>query len=39
MPTSAMDVRWWGRLVANWISNFVIKVSKQSIEFGGSLVN
>ena len=34
-----MDVRWWGRLVANWTSNFAIRVSKQSIEFAGSLVN
>jgi len=39
MLTKAMDVRWWGQLVANWTSNLATSVSKQSIEFGGSFEN
>ena len=39
MLTRAMDVRWWGRLVANWTSNLATSISKQSTEFGGSFMN
>jgi len=39
MPTRAMDARWCGLLVANWVSNFIMRVAKLSMELGGSLVN
>jgi len=39
MPTRAMDVRWRGRLVANWVSNFATSEAKLSMELGESLVN
>jgi len=39
MPTRAMEVRWCDRLVANWVSNFVTRVAKLSMELGESLVN
>ena len=39
MPTRAMEVKWCGRLVANWVSNFATSVAKLSMELGESLVN
>jgi len=39
MPTRAMEVRWCGRLVGNWVSNFATSVTKLSMELGESLVN
>jgi len=34
MPTRAMEVRWCGRLFANWVSNFATSVAKLSMELG-----
>ena len=33
MPTRAMDVRWCGRLVANWVSNFATSVAKLPMDW------
>jgi len=32
MPTRVMEVRWCGRLVANWVSNFATSVAKLLME-------
>ena len=39
MLTRAIKVRWCCQLVANCVPNLGTKVSKKSMEFGGSLVN
>ena len=39
MLTRAMEDRWCDQLVANCVPNLDTKVSKQSMEVGGSLVN
>ena len=35
MLTKAMEVKWWGRLVANCVPKRVSKVSKELTELGG----
>ena len=39
MPTRAIEVRGCSRLVVNRVPNLDTRVSKQSMNFGGSLVN
>lgn len=39
MFTSTMEFMWWGQHVANWVSNLVISVAKESINKEGSQVN
>lgn len=39
IPTRAMEVRWCGWLVANYVSNLDISVMKLSMEKGGSFLN